>query len=96
MAPIHPGEILREEFLLPLGLGADELANGLNVLLHVVEEIINENRPIAADMALRLARYFGTTDLFWMNLQTRYDLERERDRFGDRLEREVAVYKSAG
>jgi addiction module HigA family antidote len=72
---VHPGEILREDFMAPLGLTAYRLAKDLNVTLPRVNELIRERRPIGADMALRLARYFGTTPQTWMNLQANFDLD---------------------
>jgi addiction module HigA family antidote len=90
-APIHPGEILREEFLVPLGLSQYRLAKDLNVPVPRINAIVNETRAITADTALRLARYFGTSDRFWMNLQVRYDLEVEREQLGDRLERDIPI-----
>jgi addiction module HigA family antidote len=89
--PIHPGEILQEEFLVPLELSQYRLAKEISVPARRVNEIVLGKRSISADTALRLARYFGTTERFWLNLQARYDLEVERDRLGARLEREVAV-----
>lgn len=89
--PIHPGEILREEFLTPLELSQYRLAQDLSVPAPRINEIVHGTRRISADTALRLARYFGTTERFWLNLQARYDLEVERDHLGGRLEREVVV-----
>lgn len=71
---VHPGEILREEFMKPLGLSAYKLARALHVSIPRVNDIVLERRAVTADTALRLARYFGTTALFWMNLQAGYDL----------------------
>ena len=87
--PIHPGEILAEEFLTPLGISQYRLAKDISVPPRRINEIVRGLRSISADTALRLSRYFGTTERFWMNLQTRYDLEVEKDRLGDRLNREV-------
>ncbi len=89
MAPIHPGEILLEEFLEPMGLSQYRVARDTSVPPRRINEIVHGKRSITADTALRLARYFGTSDLFWLNLQTRYDLEVERDRLGTRLDEEV-------
>ena len=89
MSPIHPGEILLEEFLEPLGLSQYRLAKDISVPPRRINEIVHGQRAISADTALRLSRYFGTTDRFWLNLQTRYDLELEKDRLGERLEAEV-------
>jgi addiction module HigA family antidote len=88
---VHPGEILLEEFLTPLGLSQYRLAKDLSVPPRRINEIVRGQRSISADTALRLARYFRTTERFWLNLQTRYDLEVEKDRLGDRLEREVTT-----
>lgn len=94
--PIHPGEILLEEFLEPLGISQYRLAKDISVPPRRINEIVHGKRAISADTALRLARYFATTDRFWLNLQTRYALEIEKDRLGDRLEREVQTFKKAG
>ncbi len=91
IAPIHPGEILMEEFLRPLQISQYRLAKDITVPPRRVNEIVHGKRAISADTALRLSRYFGTTDRFWLNLQTGYDLEVQRERLKDRLEREVAV-----
>ena len=93
--PIHPGEILLEEFLEPLGLSQYRLAKDISVAPRRINEIVHGKRAISADTALRLSRYFGTTDRFWLNLQTRYALELEKDRLGGRLEAEVQVLKRA-
>lgn len=82
MHPIHPGEILLEEFLKPMSISQYRLAQSTNVPARRINEIVHGKRRISADTALRLARYFGTTERFWMNLQTRYDLEVEKDRLG--------------
>jgi addiction module HigA family antidote len=90
-APIHPGEILLEEYLKPLGISQYRLAKDTSVPPRRINEIVHGKRAITADTALRLARYFGTSERFWLNLQTRYDLEVEKDRLADRLEAEVVV-----
>src|SRR5882672_3665157 len=90
-SPIHPGEILQEEFLSPLGISQYRLAKETSVPPRRINEIVHGSRAISADTALRLARYFGTSERFWLNLQTRYDLEVEKDRLGKRLQREVSV-----
>jgi len=95
LAPIHPGEVLLEEFLVPLGLTQYRLAKDLSVPARRINEIVHGSRGISADTALRLARYFGTSDRFWLNLQAAYDLDVERDRLGDRLREEVAVHRKA-
>lgn len=86
---VHPGEILLEEFLVPLGVSQYRVAKDTSVPPRRINEIVHGKRSISADTALRLARYFGNSELFWLNLQNRYDLEVERDRLGDRLESEV-------
>src|SRR5947207_11366350 len=91
MAPIHPGEVLREEFLAPLGISQYRLAKDTSVPPRRINEIVRGLRAISADTALRLSRYFGTSERFWLNLQSRYDLEVEKDRLGKRLQREVSV-----
>lgn len=86
---VHPGEILQEEYLEPLGLSQYRLAKDISVPPRRINEIVHGTRSITADTALRLARYFGTSERFWLNLQARYDLETEKDRLGRRLDREV-------
>ncbi len=86
IAPIHPGEILGEEFLEPLEVSQNRLAVAIGVPPRRINEIVHGKRRITADTALRLSRYFGTTDRFWLNLQTRYDLETERDHLGAALD----------
>ncbi|MFA4949024.1 MAG: HigA family addiction module antitoxin [Candidatus Krumholzibacteriia bacterium] len=93
--PIHPGEILFEEYLKPLGLSQYRLAKDISVPARRVNEIVHGKRAITADTALRFARFFGTSDRFWLNLQTRYDLEVEKERLKGRLEREVSRHKIA-
>ncbi len=89
LPPIHPGEILLEEFLRPMGISQYRLAKSISVPPRRINEVVHGNRAVTADTALRLSRFFGTSERFWMNLQTRYELEREKDRLGDRLEEEV-------
>jgi antitoxin HigA-1 len=89
LPPTHPGEILREEFLEPLGLSQYRLAKETSVPPRRINEIVRGTRAISADTALRLSRFFGTSERFWLNLQSHYDLEIEKDRLGDRLRREV-------
>ena len=96
LPPIHPGEILNEEFLEPLKISQYRLAKALKVPPRRINEIVHGARSITADTALRLARYFGTSDRFWLNLQARYDLEVEKDKLGSRLAKEVAVLTRAG
>ena len=86
MEPVHPGEILLEDFLKPLSLSQYQLAKELNVPARRINEIVHGERRITADIALRLARFFGSSEQFWMNLQARYDLEIERDRLGATLD----------
>lgn len=85
MDPIHPGEILAEEYLGPLGITQHRLAVTIGVPPRRINEIVHGKRRITADTALRLARYFGTSERFWLNLQSRYDLEVERERLGEQL-----------
>ena len=94
MPPIHPGEVLMEEYLEPLGVTQHRLAVAIGVPPRRINEIVHGKRRITADTALRMARYFGTSERFWMNLQGRYDLEVERDRLADTLE-EITPLKSA-
>lgn len=91
MKPSHPGEILLEEYLKPLGISQYRLAKNISVPPRRINEIVHGKRAITADTALRLARFFGSSDRFWLNLQLRYNLEVERDRLGNRLEREVVA-----
>lgn len=91
LPPVHPGEILREEFLSPLCISQYRLAKETSVPPRRINEIVRGERSISADTALRLARYFGTSERFWLNLQIRYDLEVEKDRLGDRLHSEVKI-----
>jgi addiction module HigA family antidote len=87
IAPIHPGEVLMGEFLEPLGVTQHRLAVSIGVPPRRINEIVHGKRRITADTALRLSRFFGTTDRFWLNLQTRFDLEVEKDHLGPTLER---------
>ncbi len=89
LTPVHPGEVLLEEFLEPMGLSQYRLAKDISVPPRRINEIVHGKRSVTADTALRLSRYFGTSERFWLNLQTGYDLDVERDRLGDRLEAEV-------
>src|SRR3989304_6553558 len=95
MPPIHPGEILQEEFLGPLGISQYRLAKETSVPPRRINELVRGLRGISADTALRLARYFGTSERFWLNLQSRYDLELRKDLPGNRLQREVKVLAPA-
>ena len=96
LEPVHPGEVLHEEFLKPLGVSQYRLARDINVPPRRINEIVQAKRSITADTALRLARYFGTSERFWLNLQTRYDIEVEKDRLGKRLQKEVVARRVAG
>ena len=91
--PVSPGEVLREEFLEPMGLSQNRLARGLGVPPRRINEIVHGKRSITADTALRLSRFFRTSERFWMNLQTRFDLETVKRRLGERLEAEVEVIR---
>jgi addiction module HigA family antidote len=91
--PVHPGEVLMEEFLKPLGLSQNRLALDIGVHPRRINEIVLKKRAITANTALRLARYFGTTPEFWLGLQAQYDLDVEQDRYGEILEREVQVHE---
>lgn len=95
LSPIHPGEVLVEDFLVPLGISQYRIAHDLSVPPRRINEIVHGKRGITADTALRLGRYFGTTERFWLNLQAQFDLEVERDRLGSRLKDEVVILKRA-
>lgn len=92
LQPIHPGEVLQEEFLKPMGLSQNRLALDLGVPARRINEIVQGKRSVTADTALRLSRYFGTSPQFWMGLQADYDLDMANDRLGKRLEREVRAF----
>jgi len=85
LAPVHPGEVLLEEFMQPLGVTQYRLAKETNVPPRRINEIVQGRRAVTADTALRLARYFGTSEMFWLNLQARYDLDIQRQKVGTRL-----------
>ena len=89
LKPVHPGEILRDEFMVPLGLSMNRVAMDLRVPVTRIADIVNEKRGITADTALRFARYFKNSSTFWMNLQTRYDLEVAEDEISYKVERDV-------
>ncbi len=91
LPPTTPGEILLEEFLKPLEVSQYQLAKDVGVPSRRINEIVLGKRAVTADTALRLARYFGTSERFWLNIQTRHDLEAEKDRLGARLHKEVRV-----
>ena len=95
LAPIHPGEVLLADFLEPLQLSQYRLAHSISVPPRRINEIVHGKRAITADTALRLARFFETSEQFWLNLQVRHDLEVERDRLGARLKAEVEVFAAA-
>ena len=95
LKPVHPGEILHEEFMKPLGLSMNKLALGLRVPVTRIADIVGERRAITADTAIRLARYFSNTPVFWMNLQTRYDLEVAEDELAAKVERDVQPLETA-
>ena len=89
IAPIHPGEVLMEEFLKPMKITQYRLAKDIHVPARRINEIVHSDRSVSADTALRLARYFGSSAQFWLNLQASYDLETELDRIGSKIDREV-------
>ena len=91
--PVHPGEILLEEFLMPLNITQSFLAHQIGVSTQRVSEIARGKRPLTADIALRLARFFGTTPEFWLGLQMQYDLDITQDKLSDRINREVSRYR---
>jgi addiction module HigA family antidote len=91
LGPIHPGEILLEEFLKPMGISQYRLAKDIHVDPRRINEIVLGRRAISADTALRLSRYFGSSERFWLNLQAHYDLEVKKDQLGGRLEKEVKI-----
>ncbi len=91
LPPVHPGEVLQEEFMTPLGITQYRLSKDVGVHPRRINEIVHGRRSVTADTALRISRYFGMSERFWLNLQASYDLEVQKDRLGDRLEREVRV-----
>ncbi len=93
--PIHPGEILKEEFLDPMGISQYRIAKDINVPARRINEIVHGKRSISADTALRLSRYFKVSPIFWINLQAHYDIEIARDKLSSRLDREIKVYVAA-
>ena len=95
LAPIHPGEILLNDFLEPMGISQYRVAQDISVPPRRINEIVHGTRRITADTALRLSRYFGTTERFWLNLQSRFDLEEQKDLLGNRLAKEVTVLRAA-
>ena len=95
LKPVHPGEILREEFMKPLGLSMNRMAMDLRVPVTRIAEIVAERRSVTADSALRFARYFNNSPTFWMNLQSRYDLEVAEDEIAAKVERDVQPLEAA-
>ena len=95
LEPVHPGEILNEEFLIPLEISQYRLASDISVPPRRINEIVHGRRAISPDTALRLSRYFGMSAAFWMNLQMRFDLETEKNKLEDRLEKEVKILRAA-
>ena len=95
MNPIHPGEILLEEFLNPLGLSQYRVAKEINVPARRINEIVHGKRSISVDTALRLSRFFGTSERFWLNLQLRYDIEVEKEKLADVLEKDISEFQPA-
>ncbi len=96
LPPVHPGEVLAEDFLKPMNISQYRIAKDIRVSPRRINEIVHGSRAVTADTALRLSRYFGTSERFWLNLQVRYDLEIEKDRLGDSLEREVRTLAVGG
>ena len=96
LVPIHPGEILAQEFLAPMEITQYRLAKDVSVPARRINEIVQGKRGISADTALRLSRYFGTSERFWINLQSHYDLELQKDKLGPRLKREVIELQRTG
>lgn len=96
LPPVHPGEILLEEFLKPMQISQYRLAKDISVPPRRINEIVQGKRAITADTAFRLSRYFGLSERFWMNLQVRYDLEVEKERLEERLNQEVRVLAAQG
>src|ERR1700736_632229 len=96
LKPVHPGEILSEEFMAPLGLSMNRMAMDLRVPVTRIADIVNEKRGITAETALRFARYFKNSPAFWMNLQTRYELETAEDELAAKVERDVQPLDTVG
>jgi len=96
LKPAYPGEILREEFMAPIGLSMKKMAMDLRVPVTRIADIVNEKRGITAETALRFARYFKNSPIFWMNLQTRYELEVAQDELASKVERDVQPLQTAG
>jgi antitoxin HigA-1 len=96
LKPVHPGEILSEEFMAPLGLSMNKMAMDLRVPVTRIADIVNEKRGITAETALRFARYFNNSPAFWMNLQTRYELEAAEDELATKVKRDVQPLETVG
>ncbi len=96
LKPIHPGEVLREEFLKPFGISEESLAQSIGASIQNIREIVSEKQSITADTALRLAKYFGTSAQFWLGLQSDYDLDVTREILGNKLEREIVPLAAWG
>lgn len=96
LSPIHPGEVLLEEFIIPMNLSQNRLAIDIGVDARRINEIVLHKRAVTADTALRLSRFFGNSPQFWMGLQTQYDLDVAEDQLGKRLDREVRPFAMAG
>jgi len=95
LANIHPGEVLLEEFLVPMELSQNQVARAISVPPRRINEIVLGKRAITADTAIRLARYFGTSEKFWIGLQSDFDLEEARDKMGNRLQQEVQLHPAS-
>ncbi len=95
LEPIHPGEILLEEFLLPMNISQLQLVEDTGISLEEVRKIIEGKLPVTPNAALRLSLYFGLSERFWLNLQSRYDLETEKDKVADKLKKEVRILQAA-
>ena len=95
ITPVHPGEVLMEEFLSPMKISQYRLAHDIHVPARRINEIVHCARAVTADTALRLGRYFGVSAQFWLNLQAHYDLAVQEDRLGKRLDREVHIFMAA-
>lgn len=93
LKPVHPGEILLEEFINPLNLTTEELAKDINLPLNLIQDIILEEKPITTEIALRLSKYFGLSERFWLNLQLKYDLEITKDKLENKINSEVKTIK---
>jgi addiction module HigA family antidote len=93
LKPIHPGEILLEEFIKPMEISQENLAKDINIPVIIINEIVLEKRPITSDIGLRLSKYFGLSERFWLNLQLKYDLEIAKDELESRLDFEIKTIK---